>query len=421
MLSLVTLASLWTTPQADESPLVEPAADAITYSVHSRSFNHTIARVEGMVSNPQVQAMAQEEGLSVVNVTWEDTGRSKGSSWGPNISDMTIGVRDPDGALHPMPVFRFDNFNDKTSDVRSENIFVRAGNAQGRELRSVSIPDVLKNTREYLHNPRSWKGELSSLWNERDAHVLVSAQACFLPIPQSGEATFTPVIYNYQSSKGNPAVLTIVATREGTSIQVVENDEGYLSEVLYFNQDGQRAPFTATRLSDFKASGGDATTSAADATEDAGLNVVLVIQVPLKHKVSPLRFSAPMDDMDAGFGSKSAESFPSSPRMESDVEQAVIGHGEVEGPFYEVNGLTIERDPRFPVRVTAQFYKATSNGVVSPQDVADIRSQIDKVYGSGDYVGSLVTGGNTSRPTEWAKPKQHGPWARPIWQWHKSQ
>ena len=49
--------------------------------------------------------------------------------------------------------------------------------------------------------------------------------------------------------------MTIVATREGTSIQVVENDSGYMSEVLYFNENGERAPFTATRLTDFKKAG----------------------------------------------------------------------------------------------------------------------------------------------------------------------
>ena len=48
----------------------------------------------------------------------------------------------------------------------------------------------------------------------------------------------------------------------------------------------------------------------------------------------------------------------------SDVEEAVIGHGEVEGPFTEIDGLEIKRDDKYPIRVTVQFYKATSNGVV---------------------------------------------------------
>ena len=86
--------------------------------------------------------------------------------------------------------------------------------------------------------------------------------------------------------------MTIVATREGTSVQVIENDEGYMSEVLYFNEKGERAPFTATRLSDFKAQGGDKTTPGHAASAEAGLNVVMVIQVPLKHKAQQ-RFAQP--------------------------------------------------------------------------------------------------------------------------------
>ena len=59
---------------------------------------------------------------------------------------------------------------------------------------------------------------MSLLAENRDSHVLVSAQACFLPIPPDGIAEFNPVLFNYQSYAGDPAVLTILATREGTSI-----------------------------------------------------------------------------------------------------------------------------------------------------------------------------------------------------------
>jgi hypothetical protein len=43
--------------------------------------------------------------------------------------------------------------------------------------------------------------------------------------------------------------------------------------------------------------------------------------------------------------------------------------------------VTIERDTRFPVRVTVQFYQATSNGTVSQADVGWTTAQIDKAYG----------------------------------------
>ena len=111
---------------------------------------------------------------------------------------------------------------------------------------------------------------------------------------------------------------------------------------------------------------------------------------------------------------------------DSDVENAVIGHGPVEGPFKEVDGLSIERDTRFPVRVTVQFYKATSNGVISEADMRAIRAEIDRVYSRGDYVGSLVVGGSTGRPTEWGNPtpppqaEPDARWADSYWSWMKA-
>jgi hypothetical protein len=104
---------------------------------------------------------------------------------------------------------------------------------------------------------------------------------------------------------------------------------------------------------------------------------------------------------------------------ESDVEEAVIGHGKVEGPFTEVGRLDIQRDDRYPVRVTVQFYKATSNGVVSEQDLAEIAGQIERVYRRADYVGSMVVQGETVRTTEYAVPKFEPPgWWKDFWRRH---
>lgn len=378
-----------------------------------QTLDDTISKAESMVWDPQVTALAAQHGLSVLNVTWEDTGRSKGSVWGPNISDMTIGVRDSAGLLHPMPVFRLDNFTDTTADVASDKFWLRVGNERGAGLETIALDTLLRETRSYLHDRDSWTGDNDALWDDRDAHVLVSAQACFLPIPAQGEATFTPVLYNYQSMPDNPAVMTIVSTREGTSMQVIENESGYMSEVLFFNADGERAPYTATRLSDFNAGGGD-TLSGGPLDEDDNANVVLVIQVPLKQDVQSRGGWADVGDMMAPASAMEGGLLSE----ESDVEAAVIGHGATEGPFKELDGLDIARDTRFPIRVTVQFYQATSNGVVTDDDVRRLRQQIDRVYEEGDHAGSLVVDGPTDRPTEWATPS--ATWAGPGWGWVKS-
>jgi len=135
--------------------------------------------------------------------------------------------------------------------------------------------------------------------------------------------------------------------------------------------------------------------------------MVLLIQVPLKQK-------HPMEQETVVYESAA----PSAPLAvaESDVEAAVIGHGAVEGPFTEIDGLEIERDERFPIRVTVQFYKATSNGVVSAGDMEEIATQIKRVYDEADYVGSLVVDGPSERPTEYDGSKVEPPgWWAAFW------
>ena len=96
----------------------------------------------------------------------------------------------------------------------------------------------------------------------------------------------------------------------------------------------------------------------------------------------------------------------------SDVEQAVLGHGPNLGPYSEGSGVRLVRDPKFPIRVTVQFYKATSNGVVSESDLDGIAKSIGSVYEHADYVGSLVIPeGDPRRPTAWQTiPGEWFPW-----------
>ena len=65
-----------------------------------------------------------------------------------------------------------------------------------------------------------------------------------------------------------------------------------------------------------------------------------------------------------------------------------------------------------PVRVTVQFYKATSNGIVSDIDLDSISRSIGSVYEHADFVGSLVLPeGDPRRPTAWQRvPHEWFPW-----------
>ncbi len=384
------------------------------------SYIEAIRRTSAMVWNDHALRLAQMHGLDLINVTWEDTGRFYNSAVGPNISDMTIQVQhiDPNTGeyvLTLMPVIRYPNFVDLTADISPDDFYLLVGNEDGENLERVTLAEYLDNFRKYLSEPGSWAGRSSSLLAPRDSHVLVSAQAAFLPVPQQGEATFNPVIFNYQSYAGDPAVLTIVASREGTSATIIDNMRDAFpagwswGQRLFFNQDGERASFTGERLSDFVNRTSPPDMLSPTAAGESGLNMVLLIQVPLKQRESMrgMFFDEAMEGAAA----------PSSVfKADGDVEAAVIGHGKVEGPFTEIDGLSIERDPRFPIRVTVQFYKATSNGVVTEADMEAIASQIERVYDEADYVGSLVVDGASDRPTEYDGPKVEPPgWWEDFW------
>jgi hypothetical protein len=388
-----------------------------------RAYLEAIRKTAAMVMDTDAQRLAENYGLHILNVTWEDTGRYYNSAVGPNISDVTIQVQHPDPYtgnqdLALMPVIRYPNFSDLSADISPDRFYLLVGNEVGKPLVSVSLSDYLGHLRRYLSYSGSWAGNETSLMAERDTHVLVSAQAAFLPIPHAGKAEFNPVIFNYQSYRGDPAVLVIVATREGTSATIIDNvRDGFPSgfswgQRLFFNQDGERAGFTGERLSDYAARQELSTAEserAVTAGDESGLNMVLLIQVPLKQK-------EPRIQEEAVF-SMAPSAVERAAGQAADVEAAVIGHGAVEGPFTEIDGLRIERDPRFPIRVTVQFYKATSNGVVTDADMAEIAEQIKRVYSDADYVGSLVIDGPSDRPTEYEGPKTEPEgWWETFWE-----
>jgi len=379
--------------------------------------------VANMVSDQVAQRLVNGKGLNIVNVMWEDTGRYLGSSVGPNISDVTIEVevetKQGYKQNYLMPVIRYPNFTDKTGDVDIDKFFIRVGNEKaGGAMRTVSLKQFLQHPTRYMSLPGTGTIKGGSLLAERDSHILTSAQAAFLPVRQQGKATFWPVIFNYQSYAKNPAVLTLLVTRQGTSMTIIDNNRDTVNgaaswgQRLFFNAGGKRAPLTAERLADVKANGttsnGD---SAASLGEDA--NLLMIIQIPLKTKGRPMMV---LEDEAAPMAVGSAGMVKRETRGRSDMDVAVLGHGQTKGPYTELDGLTIERDPRFPIRATVQFYQATSNGVIDQNNVNALAAQIDKVYTQADYVGSLVVPeGNQKRPTLWDDATAASPY---LTMWH---
>jgi len=399
------------------------------------NYPSVVQKVVGMVNDSEIRGAVGRRGLDLVNVMWEDTGRAEGSALGPNISDVTLQVRYRDSQAGGetsalMPVIRFPNFSDRTGDVPADKFFVRVGNHKNKKkLDTIPLTDVLRDLKKYASKPWSIQGS-GNMLAARDTHFLVSAQAVFLPIPKKGKAEFTPAVFNYQSAPGSPAVLTLLVTRQGTSMKVIENRaeesaSGGIGQELYFNNEGMRSAFTAERKSDvekrIKDQGGPKTQDDRSALQK-GADVLFLIQIPLKHR-NRGRLGGAFADAEAaapsaapmGAGAqpkKAAAPMEDGAKEKSDVEHAVLGHGKARGPFEEGGNLRLERDPQFPIRITVQFYKATSNGVADEKDLDAIAKSIGSVYEHAEFVGSLVLPeGDRRRPTSWQRiPNEWWPW-----------
>lgn len=374
------------------------------------------AEVANMAGDFEAVRFASGSGLNISSVSWEDNARTKNSCWGPCISDMTLSVNGRE-----MPLIKStSNFNDETWDVEIEKIPLVIGNEDGTMLRTVTLKEYLQNFRDYLHAPSKWAGTKNSLLIEgQDKHVISSAQACFLPMPAEGEAKFNVAIRNYQARSGDPAVLAIVASANGTSAQVLDSSS---MVHLHHNNKGQRASYIGQRLTDYRRETGSSLAAGAPmSASEKSQNMLLIIQVPLKQKEAPMRQSSfggglyPCPPMAV---QSCCAPMPKMKAMRSrsvDVESAIVSIGADEGPFDEIKGLAIERDERFPIRVTMQYYKATSNGAVNAQVMEDIASELAGARKWAVAISSLVTE-TTDRTTEHkAKPPTVSAIITPAW------
>lgn len=404
-------------------------------------YSQTLHKVKNMVSDRNATNLAQQFGLCIQNVSWEDCARQKHSTWGPCISDMTLQVD-----KQALPVVRLPHFQDVSWDQSLKQIPLNVGNQVGAPLHTTSLYEYLEHFSEYLHSPPSQS--INLIAPERDQNAIMTAQACFLPIQEGHETKFNVCIRNYQSSPGNPAVLVIVASSSGTSAQVIDQSN---IQTLYFNNDGQKASFTAKRLKDQRIEQGRPISGPMTAEEKAD-NMIVIVQVPLIQRAPP-SFPEPiyqpyhpypgpypgvypmpypmepcLDDINECHtfaaaapmveNSMHKQNRARKPNLNQhcDVDQAMISVGADEGPFNELRSASIVRDHRYPIRVTLQYYKATSNGIVNANVLEEIAIQIAtaRSFTSHDKVGSLVDS-HSNRTTETQPQNRIPDWWSRFW------
>jgi hypothetical protein len=295
-------------------------------------------------------------------------------------------------SLDVMPIIGWENLSDMTCDIPIDFFKVKVGNYKGLPLQEIYLRELLHDIAIYTENERAKPMFLSgheegNTDHRSDEKVIVSTQACILPV-KTGKQEFCVNIYNYQSMANDPAVLVIIASDKGTSITVPEDQE----QPLYFENNEDASNFVAERLSEYRATSGS--TATGKMTDDEKKqNKLYIIQVPLKTKPRP-----PPRHWGPPPGALCSPSF--GPPMPKGMEDAIISVGEPHSPYEKVDYLPLERDPRFPIRVTIQYYKVTDTVDIPLETFQSIKQDLEEIYKLTHEKGSLVTEGYTGRSTE---------------------
>lgn len=317
----------------------------------------TTSKICAMTTDAVAQKLASDSGLSITKPALEATSHGLG----PEPLDYTAEVAITTQGLD-LPVIRDISASSEASwKLPIDQVPILVGNHDGSTLRHVSLREYLSNLRSYLHAPRQWYGSASSLLvTSGDEEVIMSAQASILPVPAEGEANFNVSVFNQQYNASKPALLTIISTIHGTSAQVLNSKTKTL---LYHNKAGKRTSFVGQTPKPVLQAGSSQLSTPHLTSWDRAQNNILVITVPLKQEPD---VATPSSDG----GPPSASRPP--PRA------PLVQLAQEEGPFTEIGGVKMERDERYPIRITLQFYNSSSDGDVDAQGMKNIASELQR-------------------------------------------
>ena len=354
----------------------------------SRSLVQKLAQLPTYQSNVK---SAEKYGLAINTVSWEDTARDKNSCVGPNISDITLCV-----ANYDMPMIRRPNYSDVSCDMPIDKFNVTVGNETFADLKRISLKDFLKDISTYTDS------NVGSMLLDRDVEILTSAQACVLPVDKTGSVEFNVRLFNYQYKAKDPAVLVVIASANGTSCQVITEYQ----QKLYFNDNGMAANFVAKGLTQHRKEQGTTSASSDLNQEEKEQNALFVFQIPLKQKYEPpLSHFLNSSNMEQLCAYKTCSCSSSQQSMiftdfAGNFEDAILSTKKTHSTFKGTQGLKLERDDRFPIRCTIQFYKISDREYIPEEEFGKIADKINNIYQKADIYGSLVTDGKTKRVTE---------------------
>lgn len=409
-------------------PLALLAAEGCAEFLENAAYVTLAQAMPGLIGNTRVRGILQRAGLISTLESWEDAGRDHYSSGGPSMSDVRLAalIKNRSGQIVPVPqtIIRLNNFEDPTVDVDLDDVFIPVGNAWGAKPFAVPLAMVLQDVVPFL----SWREEAPerlNLYSPRDRQVLVSAEACIMPVPKDGKAVFVPSIFNYQSTAEHPAVLVILVSNRGTSITLLDNQRDGVhipgihlpGQMLFHNKNGEKSPFIVEDLRAVqktkvgKKRVGDLGKAGQSIAGQGDVNQVLMIQVPLKVPRRSILAATAMDTLEV------LTRTPRARAKDSESSPSGLGKGVVDvapftlGRFVELNHHPrIERDNDLPIRISVVRYQVSDTTDLTEAEIETLPRELDRIYRAGENLGSLVTGDDLTRITRNFKP-----WTRPWW------
>jgi hypothetical protein len=393
-----------------------------------QSLDDVVANLE---RNDRAQKFAKDHGLNITKISWDDNSRYKGSSFGDVITDSTMVVNG-----RCMPLVRNPNYTDLTCDIPISNFNLTIGNeTKDGELKRISFEQMLKT-----ELTKQTKGKIKNMYLDRDMKILVRAQASFIPGAKDSKTSFNQRLRCYGTQRDNPSILAIVGSSNGTSVQVITED----NQDLFFNKAGRAANFEATRLTRHR----ELTNTVKDTKEmdekEKEQNVLFIFQIPLKQKKIERRhsgfdfgmlgstpkskslysFPVAYPQMGGAFAMESASagsfmascaaipaSFSFTPQDRSlGLEDAIVSVGEGHSDFKGTQDMTLERDERYPITLTIQFFKMLDTADIPEIEFINIADKIKRIHELAGVSGSLVTDGFTGRITESQSSKIQPPY-----------
>jgi hypothetical protein len=384
---------------------------------------------ERLAALPECSLTQQEaaaRGLQFTRVSWEDTSKY----WGTTSvqSDLTLELVGDHGVGTPVPVLRSPIYADNPWLVDASTISLNVSNwTRDGSPATMSLVQLLASP-YYVHDKSEGLGggALPNVYAALDTHVLMTTQACFLPMnPRDPVGSHVEFCIAINVTPGK-AVMVFVATKHGTMVQFVPGGKVHR---LFFKKHYVKYLFAARRLDDQRAMQGSTSTAPMTAEEKED-NVLFIFQVPLKLRDRASEFSFPHAgrfpgssfpsfgaagpfrdaSLFSGGAAPAAAAFgsaaPATPAFgttappaarinvrptaarsapvagavrfaEGGTHDAILGRGRPVADTYEeyFNLLEWERDRESRVRVTAQFYKITTTGVILDRDLDAIVTQ----------------------------------------------